>query len=87
MGDDDLVENVVVGRMMLKTTKKKDFLEEMMRHTEAEFLLMATKRLNNLETLKKARKERLNEEAKGYAKRWSLLFFVLDMLILKAKYG
>jgi hypothetical protein len=26
MGDDNLVENVVVGRMMLKTTKKRRLL-------------------------------------------------------------
>ena len=62
-------------------------MEEMLRHTEAKFLLKAAKGLNNLEMLKKARKERLNEEAKGCEKMWSLLCFVLAMLIWKAKYG
>ena len=35
----------------------------------------------------KAREERLYPEEKGCEKRWSLLRFVLDILILKAKYG
>jgi hypothetical protein len=49
--------------------------------------LKAAKGLNYLETVKKTRKERLYEDAKGCEKRWSLLRFVLDMLIFKAKYG
>ena len=56
----------------------------MLRHVEQELLL---KGLDNLETVWKAREERLYQEQKGCEKRWSLLRFVLDMLILKAKYG
>ena len=40
-----------------------------------------------METVRKAREERLYLEQKGCEKRWLLLRFVLDILILKAKYG
>ena len=53
--------------------EEEDFLEEMLHHVEAEFLLKAAKGLNNVETLKKVREKRLYEEAKGCEKRWSLL--------------
>jgi len=43
--------------------------------------------LKDLEGVKKARKERLYTEEQGCEKRWSLLHFLLDILILKAKYG
>jgi len=56
----------------------------MLWHVEQELLL---KGLDNLETLRKAREERLYLEKKGCEKRWPLLRFVLDILILKAKYG
>jgi hypothetical protein len=39
-----------------------------------------------LEGVKKARKECLYPEEQGCEKRWSLLRFLLDILILKAKY-
>jgi len=51
---------------------------------EKELLL---KGLKNLEGVKKARKERLYPEEQGCEKIWSLLHFLLDILILKAKYG
>ena len=56
----------------------------MLRHVEQELLL---KGLDNLETVWKAREERLYQEQKGCEKRWSLLRFLLNILILKAKYG
>ena len=40
-----------------------------------------------MEMVQKAMKERLYPEEKGCEKMWSLLQFVLDILILKAKYG
>jgi hypothetical protein len=45
------------------------------------------KGLDNLEMVRKAREEHLYTEEKGCEKRWSMLRFVLDILILKAKYG
>ena len=59
----------------------------MLCHAKTKLLLKAVKGLNNMETLKKARKECLYKEANGCEKRWSMLCFVLDMLILKAKYS
>jgi hypothetical protein len=55
----------------------------MLCHVEQELLL---KGLDNLETVWKAREECLYPEEKGCEKRWSLLRFVLNILILKAKY-
>ena len=63
---------------------EEDFLEDMLRHVEQGLLL---KGLNNLEMVQKEMKERLYEEEKGCVKRLSLLRFVQDILILKAKYG
>ena len=51
--------------------EEEDFLEDMLHHVEQGLLL----------------KERLYEEEKGCVKRLSLLCFVQDILILKAKYG
>jgi hypothetical protein len=70
-----------------KEEEEKDFLEDLLRHVEQELLLKAAKGLNNLEMVRKARKESLYEEAKCCEKRWWLLRFVLDMLVLKTKYG
>ena len=75
-GEDDGEDN--------EEEEEEDFLEDMLRHVEQGLLL---KGLNNLETVQKATKERLYEEEKGCVKRLSLLCFVQDILILKAKYG
>lgn len=50
------------------------------------FLLNAAKGLDNLGKVKKARQQPLYEESKGCEKRWSMLRFMLDLLILKAKH-
>ena len=70
--------------MVVLEEEEEDFLEDMLRHVEQGLLL---KGLNNLETVQKATKEHLYEEEKGCVKRLSLLRFVQDILILKAKYG
>jgi hypothetical protein len=75
-GEDDGEDN--------EEEEEEDFLDDILRHVEQELLL---KGLNNLETVQKARKERLYPEKKGCQKRWLLLCFVLDIRILKAKYG
>ena len=75
-GEDDGEDN--------EEDEEEDFLDDMLRHVEQELLL---KGLDNLEMVRKARKEHLYQEEKGCEKRWSLLCFVLDILILKAKYG
>jgi hypothetical protein len=64
--------------------EEEDFLDDMLRHVQQELLL---KGLDNMEMVRKAREERLYPEEKGCEKRWSMLRFVLDILILKAKYG
>jgi hypothetical protein len=78
-GEDDGEDN--------EEEEEEDFLDDLLRHVETELLMKTTKGLNNFETVKKARKEPLYEESKSCEKRWLLLRFVLDMLILKAKYG
>ena len=75
-GEDDGEDN--------EEDEEEDFLDDMLRHVEQELLL---KGLDNLETVWKAREERLYLEEKGCEKRWSLLRFVQDILILKSKYG
>ena len=75
-GEDDGEDN--------KEDEEEDFLNDKLRHVEHELLLNG---LDNLETLRKAREEHLYPEEKGCEKRWSLLRFVQDILILKSKYG
>jgi hypothetical protein len=59
-------------------------MEEMLRHIEPEVLLGSAKGLENFETLKKAAKDRTYE---GCRKEWTVLRFVLHLLIVKAKFG
>jgi hypothetical protein len=58
--------------------------EEMLRHIELEVLLGSAKGLENFETLKKATKDRMYE---GCGKEWTVLRFMLHLLIVKAKFG
>jgi hypothetical protein len=59
-------------------------MEEMLRHIEPKVLLGSAKGLENLKTLKKAAKDHLYE---GCGKEWTLLCFILHLLIVKAKFG
>jgi hypothetical protein len=59
-------------------------MEEMLRHIEPEVLLGRAKGLENFETLKKAAKDRMYE---GCGKEWTVLRFMLHLLIVKAKFG
>jgi hypothetical protein len=59
-------------------------MEEMLRHIEPEVLLGSAKVLENFETLKKAVKDRMYE---GCGKEWTVLRFMLHLLIVKAKFG
>jgi hypothetical protein len=58
-------------------------MEEMLRHIETEVLLEIAKGLENFETLKKAAKDRMYE---GCGKEWTMLCFMLHLLIVKAKF-
>uniref|UniRef100_K4A0C3 Transposase-associated domain-containing protein n=1 Tax=Setaria italica TaxID=4555 RepID=K4A0C3_SETIT len=57
---------------------------DMLCHIELEVLLASDKGLENFETLKKAAKDRMYE---GCRKEWTVLRFVLHLLILKAKFS
>src|SRR5687767_3500811 len=59
-------------------------MEDMLRHIKSEVLLGSAKGLENFETLKKATKVRMYE---GCGKEWTVLHFVLHLLIMKAKFG
>jgi hypothetical protein len=58
----------------------------MLRYNVVELLMKIVKGIDNLEMLKEERNECLYD-SKGCEKMWSFLRFVLDLLILKAKYG
>jgi hypothetical protein len=64
-----------------------DNLEEMLRAIGPEILLKSQKGLENLDRVKKASKETMYGVEKGCPTHWTLLCFVLELLILKAKYG
>jgi hypothetical protein len=59
-------------------------MEEMLRHIEPEVLLGSAKGLENFETLKKASKDRMYE---GCGKEWTVLRFMLHLLVVKEKFG
>ena len=65
----------------------KDDLEDMIRALGPEILLKSLKGLENLEMVKKASKETMYGVEKGCATHWTLLHFMLELLILKAKYS
>jgi hypothetical protein len=50
-------------------------------------ILNRKKGLENLERVKKASKEIVYDVEKGCPTHWTLLHFVLELLILNAKYG
>ena len=59
----------------------------MIRTLGPEILLNSSKGLENLERVTKASKETVYGVEKGCLTYWTLLHFVLELLILKAKYG
>jgi hypothetical protein len=59
----------------------------MLRAIGPEIILKSAKGLENLERVKKASKETVYGKEKGCPTHWTLLRFVLELLILKAKYG
>ena len=65
----------------------EDDLEDMIRTLGPEILLNSPKGLENLERVTKASKETMYGVEKGCPTHWTLLRFVLELLILKAKYG
>ena len=62
-------------------------LKKMIRVLGPEILLKSPKGLENLEMVTKASKETVYGVEKGCPIHWTLLRFVLELLILKAKYG
>uniref|UniRef100_K3Y3E3 Transposase-associated domain-containing protein n=1 Tax=Setaria italica TaxID=4555 RepID=K3Y3E3_SETIT len=73
------------ARVELQVDKKRDVdMEDMLRHIEPEVLLRSAKGLENFETIKKTTNDRMYE---GCGKEWTVLRFVLHLLILKAKFG
>ena len=65
----------------------EDDLEDMIRALGPKILLKSPKSLENLERVKKASKETMYGVEKGCPTHWTLLRFVLELFILKAKYG
>ena len=65
----------------------EDDLEDMIRYLGPKILLKSLKGLENFERVKKESKEVVYGVEKGCPTHWTLLRFVLELLILKAKYG
>jgi hypothetical protein len=83
--DHDGVDND--GRAREGDTEDFDNLEEMVRALGPEILLKSKKGLENLERVKKASTKTVYGVKKGCLIHWTLLHFVLELLILKAGYG
>ncbi|WVZ62720.1 hypothetical protein U9M48_012431 [Paspalum notatum var. saurae] len=63
-----------------------DDLEEMLKHFKADILYASPKGAENLKAVKDAARKNVYEKSKGSPPHWTLLRFVLELLILKAKY-
>ena len=64
-----------------------DELEEMLKHFVADVILRHAKELEHLEVIKDAARQSVYVKCKGCPKHWSQLCFVIELLVLKAKYG
>jgi len=64
-----------------------DFLGQLLHNTMPELLVGSAKGEQNVEALKRAAEETVYERSKGCPRHWTLLRFILELLILKAKYG
>ncbi|WVZ57997.1 hypothetical protein U9M48_008316 [Paspalum notatum var. saurae] len=64
-----------------------DDLEEMLKHFKADILYASPKGAENLKAVKDAARKNVYEKSKACPPYWTLLRFVLELLILKAKYG
>jgi hypothetical protein len=99
VGDTPMEDSVmVVGMVMMKVVpimmvedvsgmKLILIIEEMLQAIGPVILLKSPKGLENLERVTKASKETVYGVEKGCPTYWAVLRFVLELLILKAKYG
>ena len=58
-----------------------------MPHTKSEVLVASARGLAIFETVRKSVEENIYERSKGCPKHWTVLCFVIELLILKAKHG
>ncbi|WVZ84720.1 LOW QUALITY PROTEIN: hypothetical protein U9M48_031713 [Paspalum notatum var. saurae] len=65
----------------------QDDLEEMLKHFKEDILLAGAKGAENFKAVKDAAKKSVYEKSKGCPAHWSLLRFVLELLILKASFN
>lgn len=59
----------------------------MLCHFEPEVLIGSAKGLENFEFLKRAAKDHVYDESKGCEKMWTVLRFLIQLLMLKARHG
>jgi hypothetical protein len=78
---------IMMGEARVGDEDDFDDLEEMIWALGPEILLKSPKDLENLERVTKASKETMYGIEKGCPTHWTLLSFMLELLILKAKYG
>jgi hypothetical protein len=62
-------------------------MEELLRHVEPEFSICSAKRLENFDALKKIAHDHVYDESKGCENVWTVLLFLIQLLMLKAKHG
>ena len=64
-----------------------DYLEQLLRNTGPEVLLWRMRGEENLERVQRAHRESSYSVEKGCSTHWTILHFVFELLIMKAKYG
>ncbi|WVZ83385.1 hypothetical protein U9M48_030543 [Paspalum notatum var. saurae] len=73
--------------LVLNGDSDADDLEEMLKHFKTDILYASPKGAGNLKAIKDAARRNVYKKSKDCPPHWTLLRFVLELLILKAKYG
>ena len=83
---DDVDDGPIDGESSDEEIDNGDFLSQLLRNTEAEVLVANARGLPNFDTVRKSAEENIYERSKRCPKHWTVLRFVIELLILKAKH-
>ena len=81
---DDVDDGPINGESSDEEIDDGDFLCQLLRNTEAEVLVANATGLPNFDTVRKSVEENIYERSKGCPKQWTVLRFVIELLIVDA---
>ena len=84
---DDVDDRPIDGDSNDDELDNGNFLSQLLCHIKVEVLVANARGLPNFDTVRKSVEENIYERSKGCLKHWTVLHFVIELLILKAKHG